>query len=145
MKCKSILIILMLTMYFGLAQSSPIGLWKTIDDETKIEKSYVRISSDSNGLLVGRVEKIFNTSITQKPTCEKCTDERKGQAIIGMIILRNARLNPSLELWEGGDILDPQNGKVYRSRLRLINEGKTLEVRGYIGPFFRNQQWDRVE
>jgi hypothetical protein len=33
----------------AFAQTSPVGLWKTIDDDTKKEKSLVRIT-ESNGV-----------------------------------------------------------------------------------------------
>jgi len=123
------------------AQATPVGLWKTIDDETKQEKSYVRIT-EANGALTGRIEKLLDPA-RQDAKCEKCTDERKDKPVTGMTILRNAKANG--DAWEGGDILDPNNGKVYRVRLKPEEGGRQLEVRGYIGPFYRNQHWIRVE
>ena len=129
----------------ALAQTTPVGLWKTIDDETKKEKSLVRIV-DSGGVLTGRIEKLLDPSAKADDVCDKCTDERKGKPIVGLTIIRNAK--PDAEdkaLWTGGDITDPNNGKTYRLRLKPLDGGKQLEVRGYIGPFFRNQTWIRVE
>ncbi|MCK6433206.1 MAG: DUF2147 domain-containing protein [Burkholderiaceae bacterium] len=127
----------------ALAQATPVGLWKTIDDETKQEKSYVRIT-EAGGALSGRIEKILDPA-KQDSKCDKCADERKDQPVVGMTIIRNAKPDDDKEHWEGGDILDPNNGKVYRLRLKPLDGGKKLEVRGYIGPFYRNQQWIRVE
>lgn len=127
----------------ALAQATPVGLWKTIDDETKTEKSYVRIT-EAGGVLTGKVEKIADPA-KQDSKCDKCTDERKDKPVLGMTIVRNARADADKVHWEGGDILDPNNGKVYRLRLKPVDGGKAMEVRGYIGPFFRNQQWIRVE
>ena len=143
---KTLLSALSLLLAAGIAyaQSTPVGLWKTIDDETKAEKSYVRIT-DSGGVLSGRVEKLLDPS-KQDSKCEKCSDERRDKPVLGMTIVRNAKQSPDdKDHWEGGDILDPNNGKVYKLRLKPIEGGKKLEVRGYIGPFFRNQQWMRVE
>ena len=129
----------------ALAQTTPVGLWKTIDDETKKEKSLVRIV-DSGGVLTGRIEKLLDPTAKADDVCDKCTDERKGKPIVGLTIIRNAK--PDAEdkaLWTGGDITDPNNGKTYRLRLKPLDGGKQLEVRGYIGPFFRNQTWIRVE
>ncbi|MDO9284279.1 MAG: DUF2147 domain-containing protein [Aquabacterium sp.] len=126
-----------------LAQATPVGLWKTIDDETKTEKSYVRIT-EAGGVLTGKVEKIADPT-KQDSKCEKCSDERKDKPVLGMTIVRNARADADKVHWEGGEILDPNNGKVYRLRLKPVDGGKAMEVRGYIGPFFRNQQWIRVE
>ncbi len=127
---------------FALAQSTPVGLWKTIDDDGKTEKSLVRIT-DSGGVLTGKVEKIFDPA-KQGEVCDKCTDERKDKPVLGMTIIRDAKKGDD-NAWEGGNILDPTNGKVYRLRLKPEDGGKKLEVRGYIGPFFRNQTWLRAE
>jgi len=126
------------------AQSSPVGLWKTIDDDGKTEKSLVRIS-DSGGMLNGKIEKLFDASKADTK-CDKCIDERKDKPVLGMTILRNAKQDAEdKEVWTGGEILDPNNGKTYKTRLKPIEGGKKLEMRGYIGPFYRTQTWIRVE
>ncbi len=128
----------------AFAQATAVGLWKTIDDETKQEKSWVRIV-DNAGTLSGKVEKIADPA-KQDSKCDQCTDERKDKPVLGMTIVRNAKQSADdKEVWEGGDILDPNNGKVYRLRLKPLDGGKVLQVRGYIGPFFRTQTWLRVE
>jgi uncharacterized protein (DUF2147 family) len=123
------------------AQNTPVGVWKTIDDDTNLEKSLVRIQEVS-GVVSGKVDKIYDVS-EQDAVCEKCRDGRKGQPILGMSIIDG--LTQIDDVWEGGQILDPDNGKLYRVRLKPIDGGKKLEVRGYIGPFFRTQTWIRVE
>ena len=143
MKTKLIALALAAATGTALAQATPLGLWKTIDDETKTEKSHVRIT-DAAGVLTGKVEKILEAS-KQDSKCDKCMDERKDKPVLGMTIVRNARADGQIEHWEGGDILDPNNGKLYKLRLKPLDGGKKLEVRGYFGPFFRNQQWIRVE
>jgi len=129
----------------ALAQATPVGLWKTIDDETKKERSLIRIS-EAGGVLTGRIEKSLDPGAKPGAVCDKCTDERKDKPLVGMAIIRNTRQSADDKaVWDGGDITDPDNGKVYKLRLKPIDGGKTLEVRGYIGPFYRNQTWIRVE
>jgi uncharacterized protein (DUF2147 family) len=126
------------------AQNTPAGLWKTIDDETKHEKSYVRIT-ESNGVFSGKIEKILEAGKADSK-CDKCSDERKDKPVLGMTILRNLKQNADdKDVWDGGDVLDPNNGKVYRARLKPIEGGKQLQLRGYLGPFYRTQVWIRVE
>ncbi len=125
------------------AQMTPVGLWKTIDDDGRTEKSLVRIS-EAGGLLSGKVERVLDPKSKPDDVCEQCSDERKDKPIVGLTIIRNAKKSGD-DTWEGGDITDPNNGKVYRLRLKPLDGGKRLEVRGYIGPFFRNQQWLRAE
>ena len=131
----------------ALAQATPVGLWKTIDDETKKEKSLVRIS-DGGGVLTGKIEKLLDPAAKQDDVCDKCADERKGKPIVGLTIIRNVRQNADdKDLWDGGDITDPNNGKVYKVRLKPADAGRKLEVRGYVGaPLLgRTQTWIRVE
>ena len=129
----------------ALAQATPTGLWKTIDDDTKKEKSLVRIK-DVGGVFSGTVEKFLDPATKIDDVCDKCTDARKDKPVLGMTIIRNIKLSADdKEVWDGGDVLDPKNGKVYRARLKVVDGGKKLEMRGYIGPFYRTQTWLRVE
>lgn len=127
---------------FAQAAASPVGLWKTVDDETKQVKSLIRIV-ERDGVLTGRVEKILSDKPDAK--CEKCTDERKDQPVLGMTIITG--MTRDGDQWEHGKILDPNNGKVYSSRMKLHDGGKSLEVRGFIGValFGRSQTWIREE
>jgi uncharacterized protein (DUF2147 family) len=125
------------------AQMTPVGTWHSIDDATGKPKAEI-IIRDSGGVLVGKVERSLQAP-SAEPLCNLCTDDRKGQPKIGMEIIRGAQRSGADAVWEGGTIVDPENGKVYKLRLTPQDGGKTLQVRGYIGPFFRNQLWQRVQ
>jgi len=126
------------------AQNTPVGMWKTIDDDGKTEKSLVRIT-EAGGVLTGKIEKIFEAG-KQDSKCDKCTDERKDKPVLGMVILRNLRQDADdKDIWAGGEILDPNNGKTYKARLKPLDGGKQLQMRGYLGPFYRTQVWIRAE
>jgi len=127
----------------AFAQASPAGLWKTIDDETKQEKSHVRLT-EAGGVLTGKIEKIVDPA-KQDSVCDKCDDARKGQKVLGMTIVEGVKKSADEPYWDSGTILDPNNGKTYKVRMTPKDGGKTMEVRGFIGFFFRNQQWTRVE
>ncbi len=126
---------------------TPVGIWKTIDDTTGKPSGLIRIV-EHNGVLSGTIEKMLDPKDKPDAVCDLCTDERKDKPILGMTILRNVKKHPSeAHKWDGGDILDPNNGKVYRVRLNLAENNKTLNVRGYIGtPMLgRSQVWERTE
>lgn len=123
------------------AQDTPVGLWRTLDDHTGQEKSLVRIS-DTGGVITGRIEKLLHPP-QPDPVCDKCRDERQGKPIIGLTIIEGLRRDG--EVWDGGRILDPELGRIYSVRLKPVEGGRKLEVRGYLGPFFRTQTWSRVE
>jgi uncharacterized protein (DUF2147 family) len=121
--------------------SSPLGLWKTFDDRTGKARALVRIY-DRGGKLFGRIEQSF-TPGGETRVCKPCTDERKDQPIIGLIIIRN--MQPDGSEFTGGDILDPESGTVYRCKMHLEQAGARLIVRGYIGFALlgRSQTWQR--
>ena len=126
----------------AFAQMTPVGTWRNIDDKTGEAKAEIRIF-DNGGKLFGKIEKTLRKDA--KPTCEECRDERKGQPIQGLEIIRNAEKAEGKDVWEHGKILDPENGREYTLRLTPIEGGKKLEVRGSIGPFGRTQTWVRVQ
>ncbi len=129
------------------AQATPAGLWKTIDDETRKEKSLIRIT-EAGGVFSGKLEKLLDPATPADAVCEKCSDERKGKPLLGMTLVKGVRQSDGDKaLWDGGEILDPNNGKTYKVRMTPAESGKTLAVRGYIGaPLLgRTQTWFRVE
>lgn len=121
---------------------SPVGLWRTVDDETKQSKALIRIV-EQGGALVGRIERILVGA--SDAVCEQCTDHRKGQPVQGMTILSGLRKDG--DAWGGGEILDPKNGKVYRAKVSLAEGGRKLDVRGFVGlaAFGRTQTWLREQ
>jgi uncharacterized protein (DUF2147 family) len=127
------------------AELSPVGLWKTIDDNSGQPKGLVRIR-EINGQFDGRIEKIFpKPGDDPAPKCDKCDGARRNQPVLGMTILWG--LTKQGEDYQGGEILDPENGKIYRAKMKLADGGKKLEVRGFIGVslFGRSQIWLREE
>ena len=49
------------------------------------------------------------------------------------------------DVWDGGKILDPENGSIYNARLTPIEDGRKLEMRGSIAFIGRTQTWVRVQ
>jgi uncharacterized protein (DUF2147 family) len=126
------------------ADASPVGLWKTIDDETGKVKSLVRIT-EVDGELQGKVEKVFSPPAKDpNPLCDDCEGERKGKPAIGMTIMWSLKRSGDAE-WSGGQILDPANGKIYRCKITVLEDGKKLQMRGYVAFFYRTQIWVREE
>jgi uncharacterized protein (DUF2147 family) len=119
-----------------------VGRWRTVDDKTGKPRSIVRIYEEQ-GRLFGRIEESLNPERAGR-RCDKCTDERKDQPIVGMVIIRG--LKQDGDEYNGGDILDPDNGKIYRCKLRVKDNGNLLSVRGYLGAavFGRSQEWTRT-
>ncbi|MCW8279214.1 DUF2147 domain-containing protein [Pseudomonas sp. PCH199] len=125
--------------------NSPVGLWQNIDDVSGKPRALIRIT-EPEGVLKGVIEKAFPTlGESQNPKCVKCEGVNKNAPIVGLTILTGLRKDG--EEYTDGQILDPDNGKVYSSKATLSDEGKKLNVRGYIGlPVLgRSQTWIRQE
>jgi len=125
-------------------ESTPAGLWTTIDDHSHKPRSLVEID-EHEGVLSGRIVKLLREpGENPNPRCEDCRGERHGRPVIGMTILWNLRRDG--DAWDGGEILDPESGDTYRVTLHTTAGGDKLEVRGYIGISLlgRTQVWERA-
>lgn len=122
---------------------SPVGTWKTIDDETGAATSYIKIYQTKDGKLQGKVEKILEPG-RENANCTNCSGDKKDKPIIGMVIMWG--LAKDGDEWSGGQILDPKKGKQYKCTIKMKNNNQ-LELRGYIGFSLigRTQVWDRME
>ena len=113
------------------------GKWKTIDDNTGKARSIVEITQ-KEGKAFGTILKLFREPGEDlDPICDDCTDYRKDKKVIGMTIITD--MEKDGDEWTDGEILDPENGKVYDCKL-WVEDGK-LKVRGYVAFFFRTQTW----
>ncbi|MGQ0709166.1 MAG: DUF2147 domain-containing protein [Rhodoferax sp.] len=130
----------------SFAQMSPVGLWKTIDDKDGTAKSEIRIV-EAAGVVSGKIERVLDPKAKPDEKCDECKDDRKGVALVGLELMRGLKKTEGKDLWEGGTIVEPATGTVYRVRLTPVDGGKKLEVRGYVGaPLFgRTQTWVRVQ
>ena len=125
------------------SQMTPVGTWRSIDDKSGEAKAEIRIA-ENGGVLSGRIEKRLTKDAKPDDVCNECTDDRKGKPIVGLEIIRGARKADGKDVWEGGKILDPENGRNYTLRLTPIDGGKKLEVRGSVLGIGRTQTWIRV-
>ena len=140
-----IAIVFVATAVPAWAQMTPEGLWRNIDDKTGEAKGEIRIRDAGNGSLVGVLEKRLTKDARPEDLCKECIDDRKDKPLLGLELIRGAKKAEGKDVWEGGKILDPENGKNYTLRLTPADGGQKLDVRGSIGPFGRTQTWTRVQ
>ncbi len=121
--------------------SSILGKWKTVDDETGKEKSYLEIY-EQGGKVYGKIVKLLLPEDKGKK-CTACKGAKKNKPIEGMTILTDMeRVDDG---WDEGEIMDPKNGKSYSCYIKLNGKDK-LTVKGYIGfrALGRTQTWHRL-
>ena len=120
--------------------ASPVGRWKTIDDETGKVKSIVEIARAADGTLQGKVVKVLQSDQGAHPVCSKCKGDNKGKPIEGMTILWGLKADG--DEWTGGTVLDPAKGKTYKAKLEMISADR-LGMSGCVAFFCRQQVWQR--
>jgi uncharacterized protein (DUF2147 family) len=127
----------------ALAQATPAGLWKIIDDNDGSLRGLMEIT-ERNGLYSGKLVKTLPPSEGPPDVCDKCTDARRNQPIIGMKLMTGLRKTGDNE-WSDGEILDPETGRLYHCKMSLANGGAKLRVRGFFGISLlgRTQTWER--
>lgn len=128
----------------SMAQMNPVGLWRQVDDKTGAAKSEIRIV-ETAGVFTAKIEKRLDPAAKPDEKCNECEDDRKGQSILGLEIIRGVKKVEGKEVWDGGKILDPAEGKEYSARLTPIEGGKKLEMRGSFAFIGRTQTWMRIQ
>lgn len=134
---KLSLFVALVLLSVTLSAQSITGQWITIDDNTGKKRSVVEIY-ESEGRYFGKIIKLFREpGEDQDPICDECKDYRKNEKIIGMNIITNMKREG--EDLVDGEIMDPENGKVYECK--IWREGDELKVRGYLYFLYRTQTW----
>ena len=125
------------------AQVNPTGIWQTVDDEDGKPKSHIEVYK-VDGKLHAKVIKLLEKE--NDLLCTECKGDKKDQPIVGMEIMWEMKKDGDKNEWKGGKIMDPKNGKEYKCKVKLEQEG-VLEVRGFIGFSLlgRTQKWYRIE
>lgn len=141
---KILFLLASLFFYVHLSAQSCLGFWITIDDESGLKKSVVELYK-KDGKMYGKVVYIYKRGKDGPHSlCDHCEGSLKNKPVMGMQIVKNMSWDGSE--WAGGTILDPDNGKVYDAKIWIHPENHDkLNVRGYIGPFFRTQTWIKTE
>ena len=124
--------------------STPAGLWAPIDRATGKPLGLIAIFED-HGLYYGRIEPATPHDARSTDRCTECTGRRHNAPMNGLLLMRHLRYQNGH--YVGGDILDPRNGHVFGCELRLIDGGRKLVMRGYLGiPLFGHSQvWQRMQ
>ncbi len=154
LKCAGVFVLVLgyAAWFFGTApsiyaqQGSAVGLWLALDGKSGKPKTHIRIWEEG-GKLFGKTEKLFREAGQDpNPKCTKCEGERKDKPILGMTILWGMTRDGNAK-WSDGKIMDPDDGKTYGCKLELVDGGKRLKVRGFMGVsmFGRTEYWQRVE
>jgi uncharacterized protein (DUF2147 family) len=147
-RMKKLLLILLASLIAApaLFANEVAGTWMTIDDESGKPRSYIDIWVE-NGIATGKITKILaiKPGENTNPLCTECKGADYNKPVVGLVILRGFKQDGNE--WNGGTIMDPNNGKTYKCKIKSENNGQTLRVRGYVGisMFGRTQIWKKLK
>lgn len=132
-----------LAMCARSARAGPEGTWRLIDEKTGHPRAEVELTI-VNHKLKGHIVRGLRKDDRPGDRCERCSDDRRNQPLVGLEILRDLEPEKEGTWWTGGTLLDPEDGQVYRARLRVSDDDQQIQVRGYVSVFYRTQHWQRV-
>ena len=139
--------ILAASSIFGGDGDDFLGLWNTPDNESKIE------IFKCGGKYCGRIAELKEPSYTAddkegipgQPKLDRKNPnpDLRIRPLLGLLLMKGFIYSGG-NIWEGGMIYNPDNGKSYKCKLTLSAPNR-LEVRGFIGfSFFgRTSVWNR--
>lgn len=139
--------LLLLAQVAAASEPRPDGLWQTFEVKSGLPRAEVRLET-KDGVLSGHIVRVLSNRDAAYPICSWCAGARKDAPFVGMTLLEGLRPSAHDPLtWEGGQVLDPDTGKLFRARLRLDLSGGSLELRGYVGtPLVGTSQvWRRIQ
>jgi len=146
--CKALSASLFLSAFSALAWSGELtGLWQEYDDRTGKVEALIRIEQVAGHTYEGKIEKLIpDVAGSAARICSRCSGSLHDQPLQGMRILYGMKRHDALN-FDGGQIVDPEDGRVYSCHIRLSEDGESLQVTGYIGAKWLGQSetWRRAK
>ena len=126
--------------FSAAAQQSPIGKWKTLDDQTGKVMTISEVYETKNGTLAAKIVE----AVGVPATCTTCSGKNANKPMVGIVTLWDLKANKD-GTWGGGKGYKPSEDRNFNAKsMKLVDGGKKLEVRGCVSIICRNATWVRA-
>ncbi|BDU62542.1 hypothetical protein BOFE_00820 [Candidatus Borrelia fainii] len=125
--------------------SEVLGYWVGYDDTTNVKNSVIYVYK-YNDKVYGRILNVIKDGKVHD------INDPSGYRVVGFEHLSTEGLDfmwglkyiESSGKWDNGKIIDPKNGKIYSSEMRVDSKTGNLITKGKVWIFGRNKIWTRA-
>ncbi len=117
------------------AYDTPIGFW--LSEATKSQFGGVfqiyQEGSEFKGKIVRLLPRIGHPDDDLNTKCGGCEGALKDHPTVGLPFIYGFKKEADRARWSGGKVIDSRSGNAYSARMEVVENGKKLKVRGYLG------------
>jgi uncharacterized protein (DUF2147 family) len=130
--CMLLMALVISCQVFAVQPDDILGIWMVPEKDAKIE-----ISKNSQSKYVGKIiwlEVPNDDEGKPRKDINNKSEELRNRPVLGIEVVNNFSFNEAKKQWDGGEVYNSRDGKVYAGYMRINDDG-TLMLRGHVKGF----------